>query len=293
MISVRRLRAAFALQCCLLSAALSAQPPGPPQAPRSPRAAAQADLTGNWVAQITEDWRWRMITPPKGDYASVPLNPRGRQVADGWDAAADAAAGEACRAFGAGGIMRLPTRLKIDWTDDSTLRIETDLGTQVRTLHFDRSAPVDAAASWQGHSVAEWLGVPPPANPFGGLVAPSQEAAAARGGAAGSPAAAPARAQPPPARGSLKVVTTNLRPGYLRKNGVPYSERAVVTEYYDRYTMFGNDYLQVVTVVTDPMYLTTPFVVSNQFKREPDASKWNPTPCSTDAPLGAFQPPAF
>jgi hypothetical protein len=276
-----------------LSAALSAQPPAPPPPARSPRAAAQADVTGNWVAQITEDWRWRMITPPKGDYASVPLNPLGRQVADRWDPAADSAAGEACRAFGAGGIMHLPTRLKLAWTNDSTLRIETDLGSQVRTLHFDRAAPADAAPSWQGHSVAEWLGVPPLANPFGGLVAPTQEAAAARGGAPGAAPGGGARAQLPPARGSLKVVTTNLRPGYLRKNGVPYSERAFVTEYYDRFAMFGNDYLHVVTVVTDPTYLTTPFVVSNQFKREPDDSKWNPTPCATDAPLGTFQPPAF
>ena len=84
----------------------------------------------------------------------------------------------------------------------------------------------------------------------------------------GHPRAALRVRQPAPTRGSLKVVTTNLRPGYLRKNGVPYSERAVVTEYYDRFAMFGNDYLQVVTVVADPAYLTTPFVVSNQFKRE-------------------------
>jgi hypothetical protein len=290
MASLRWLRAVTFAWSSFALAAL-AQPPGPPAA-RSPRAAAQVDVTGNWVAQITEDWRWRMITPPKGDYASVPLNPLGRQVADGWDPAADAAAGEACRAFGAGGILRLPTRLKIAWTDESTLRIETDLGSQVRVLNFDRAMHADGAPSWQGHSVAEWLGVPPPANPFGALVAPTQEAAAARSGrpAAGSAAAS---AEPAPTRGSLKVVTTNLRPGYLRKNGVPYSDRAVVTEYFDRFAMFGNDYLQVVTVVTDPTYLTTPFIVSNQFKREPDDSKWNPTPCATDAPVGTFQPPNF
>jgi hypothetical protein len=216
-------------------------------------------------------------------------------VADGWDPAADAAAGEACRAFGAGGIMRLPMRLKIAWTDENTLRFETDLGNQVRTLHFDRAARADTVPRWQGHSMAEWLGVPPPANPFGALVAPTQEAAAARSGRAeaGSAAGGAARAEPAPTRGSLKVVTTNLRPGYLRKNGVPYSEGAVVTEYFDRFAMFGNDYLQVVTVVADPAYLTTPFVVSNQFKREPDDSKWNPTPCMTDAPLGTLQRPAF
>jgi hypothetical protein len=291
--SLRALRAWAALASSAFALAATAQPP-PAQAPRTPRAAAQVDVTGNWVAQITEDWRWRMITPPKGDYASVPLTALGRQVADGWDPAADAAAGEQCRAFGAGGIMRLPTRLKIAWVDDSALRIETDAGQQVRVLNFDRAATPEGPPSWQGDSVAEWLGVPPAANPFGALVAPTQEAAAARAGAGGAgPAGGAARETAPAARGSLKVVTTNLRSGYLRKNGVPYSERAVVTEYYDRFTMFGNDYLQVVTVVADPLYLTTPFVVSNHFKREPDDSQWNPTPCTTDPPLGTFQAPTF
>jgi hypothetical protein len=294
MISVRWLRAAVTLASVAVAATVPAQPPGPPPA-RSPREAAQVDVTGNWVAQITEDWRWRMITPPKGDYASVPLNQLGRQIAERWDPAADAAGGEACRAFGAGGIMRLPTRLKIDWADENTLRIETDLGNQVRVLHFDRAAPAAPAPRWQGHSVAEWFGVPPPANPFGALIAPTQEAAAARGrgAVAGPSAGGAARAGAPVTPGSLKVVTTNLRAGYLRKNGVPYSERAVVTEYYDRFALFGNDYLQVVTVVTDPTYLTTPFAVSNQFKREPDDSSWNPTACATDAPLGTFQAPTF
>jgi hypothetical protein len=299
------MRVASALALCGLALAVGAQPPGPPRAPQPPRsakAAAQADLTGTWVAQITEDWRWRMITPPKGDYASVPLNAAGRQFADRWDAAADVAAGEQCRAFGAGGIMRLPTRVKIAWADDDTLKLETDAGQQTRLFHFDRSARAEAAPSWQGHSLAEWTGGPPP-NPFGPvLTAPTQESSAARRAAAGGPPAGgppgagrpPGAAGAPPAlHGGLKVVTTNLRPGYLRKNGVPYSDKAVVTEYYDRVTLFGNDYLQVVTVVDDPTYLSTPFVVSNQFKRERDDSKWRPTPCATDPPLGPFQPPVF
>jgi hypothetical protein len=288
------------LAFCGVALATAAQPRAP-QPPRSARAAAQADLTGTWVAQITEDWRWRMITPPKGDYASVPLNAAGRQVADRWDPAADVAAGEQCRAFGAGGLMRLPTRVKISWADDETLKLETDAGQQTRLFHFGSVAQLDAAPSWQGRSLAEWTGGPPP-NPFGpALVAPTQEASSARRAAAGAappggPPGGAGGARPadaPPSRGGLKVVTTNLRPGYLRKNGVPYSDTAVVREYYDRLTLFGNDYLQVVTVVTDPTYLTTPFVVSNQFKRERDDSKWHPTPCATDAPLGKFQPPVF
>jgi hypothetical protein len=129
-------------------------------------------------------------------------------------------------------------------------------------------------------------------------VAPTSEASAARAGGAappGAPPGAPRTAAPAaaPSNGGVKVVTTNLRPGYLRKNGVPYGAGAVVTEYFDRLSMFGNDYLEVLTIVTDPEHLTTPFAVSNHFKREPDGSKWNPTPCVTDAPLGTFQPPVI
>src|SRR5262245_18524852 len=91
-------------------------------APQGARQASPVDLTGNWVSVISEDWRFRMVTPPKGDYGAVPLNDEGRRVADTWDAAKDLAAGNACRWFGAGGIMRIPTRLRISWQDDNTLK---------------------------------------------------------------------------------------------------------------------------------------------------------------------------
>jgi hypothetical protein len=82
-------------------------------------------------------------------------------------------------------------------------------------------------------------------------------------------------------------VTTNLRSGYLRKNGLPYSENARLTEYFSRVAGFGNDYLTVLTVVHDPMYLNGDFITSSQFKREPDAFCWNPSPCRTAPPLAA------
>ena len=81
--------------------------------------------------------------------------------------------------------------------------------------------------------------------------------------------------------GSLTVVTTNMRAGYLRKNGVPYSENATVTEYFDVAPQpDGGQLLVVTTVVDDPRYLPQPFIVSSHFKKEADASKWDPTPCS-------------
>lgn len=238
-----------------------AQRGGPPGggAPPSPRAAAPVDLTGYWVSLVTEDWRHRMTTPPKGDYASVPLSPAGRKAADGWDAARDAAAGEQCRAFGVGGIMQVPGRLHITWQDDRTLKVETDAGAQVRLLAFTAApapAPAAAVADWQGVSRASWDRAQGPMGGgfFGG------------GGITG---------------GALRVVTTAMKPGYLRRNGVPYSANAVVTEYFNRFDVPGGDTLLVVsTEVVDPAYLTQPFWTSTQFRRQPDATGWRPTPCA-------------
>src|SRR5690348_12891521 len=107
----------------------------PAQPPRSPQAAAPIDLTGYWVSLVTEDWRWRMMTPPKGDYPSIPLNAAGKSVADGWDPARETA-DDKCKAYGAGNIMRVPTRLHITWENENTLKVETDAGQQTRRFAF-------------------------------------------------------------------------------------------------------------------------------------------------------------
>lgn len=230
---------------------------GPPPAPPAPRAAAPIDLTGYWVSVVTEDWRFRMVTPPKGDYSSVPISNEGRRVADTWDPAKDEAAGNQCKSYGAAAIMRVPGRVHIRWENDNTLRIDTDAGTQTRMFHFGESQPPAGEPAWQGHSVAQW-----------------EVAGAGRGGGRGGPAAQPRG-------GNLKVVTTHMRPGYLRKNGVPYSGNAVLTEYFDRTTESnGDQWLIVTTIVEDPQYLDQPFITSTHFKKLPDASGWNPAPCS-------------
>jgi hypothetical protein len=211
-----------------------------------------------------------MVTPPKGDYASVPLSAEGRKVADAWDLAADEAAGNQCRAFGAGAIMRVPGRVRITWEDDATLRLETDAGQQTRLFRFSRPNPGAALTAlppvgqtertWQGESIAVWLRQPQQRN-FGG----------GRGALTG---------------GSLRVVTRGVRAGYLRPNGVPYSEDAVVTEAFFRHDEPNGDaWFTVTTIVEDARYLNQPFITSTSFKREADESRWNPTPCRTNPPL--------
>jgi hypothetical protein len=237
--------------------------------PPTARASAQVDLTGYWVALVTEDWLWRMITAPVGDATSVPLNFQGQRAAADWDPARDAANGEACRAYGAAGLMRMPLRLHISWADDNTLSIETDAGEQTRLLHFGAAPAMPSEKTWQGVTQAEWT------VPVGGF----DLRAAVSGRAAAPPSGPP--------MGSLKARTTHLRAGYLRRNGVPYSEDAELTEYFSRVSAFGNDYLTVLSVVHDPMYLNDDFVTSSQFKREPDDANWSPTPCRTEPPLAA------
>jgi hypothetical protein len=244
----------------------------------SPRAAAPIDLTGTWVSVITEDWRFRMVTPPVGDVASIPLNEAGRKAAQAWDPAKDIAAGDQCKPYGAAGLLRLPTRLRVSWQDDTTLKLETDNGQQVRLFRFDAGEAAPAGdAQWQGRSVARWetmmegQGQVPPLGGQGGQ----------------NPAGPPAALS-----GGLKVVTTRMRPGYLRRNGVPYSGSAAMTEFFDVLREPNGDTWMIVTsVLDDPTYLAQPFMLSTQFKKEADASKWRPRPCEITPPVTARPAP--
>ena len=242
-----RLIVAACLGLAALTSARAQGHGGAPSSPKTAKAAALYDITGYWVSVVTEDWRFRMVTPPKGDYTGVFLNEQGRKLADAWDPAKDEAAGEQCKSYGAPNLMRVPGRLYITWKDDQTLKIESDAGQQIRVVHF-ASADVPGT-SWQGSSKAVWEMVPV--------------------GRGMSPV------------GSLKVETDHLKPGFLRKNGVPYSAKATMTEYFDRVTESNGDaYLVITTTVEDPVYLARPFLTASHFRKEPDAKGWNPTPCS-------------
>ena len=247
-----------------LGGGLPAQAPAVGGAPTTAKAQALIDLTGYWVSIVNEDWRWRMMTPAKGDYASVPLNAEGRRVADTWDPAKDEREGNQCRAYGAGNIMRIPERLHITWGNDNTLRMDTDAGMQTRLFHFDGSKWLGGTPQLQGDSVAAWekqkqrVGI---LNNLGGPV--------------------------PGKGGTLHVVTTHMKSGYLRKNGVPYSGNAVLTEYYDRFEDDDNSYLIVTSVVDDPKYLNDSFITSGQFRLEPNGSQWKPAPCRPLWPIAA------
>src|SRR3989442_4235513 len=262
----------LALACLFLPSILHAQ--GARGAPPTPKATAPIDLTGYWTAVITEDWHTRMLTAPRGDFGSgppgaivnpntseaigtgenpaaqgnIPYNVKGAQAALKWDPASDEAEGNSCKAYGAPGIMRQPTHLRITWQDENTLKIEADYGTESRLFHFGSSA-AGPESTMQGHSAASWI-------IMGG------RGIVERGG-------------------SLKVVTTRLKPGYYWKNGMPYTGNTMLTEYFRIMKLpDSSTWIRLTQLVEDPEYLAQPYIVNYQFKKLPDGSLWNPTSCS-------------
>jgi hypothetical protein len=150
--------------------------------------------------------------------------------------------------------MRVPGRIRVSWENDNALKIDTEAGTQTRRFVFGAAQQAPAGEpSLQGYSAAAWEIV------GGGRNSQSR-------------------------RGNLKVVTTRLRPGYLRKNGVPYSANAVLTEWYDLITGTAPNnagtYLVITTEVNDPLYLTQTFVTSTHFKKLPDNAPFTPEACT-------------
>ena len=249
----------IALAALQATTGLRAQNQGAPRA-ASPKAEAPIDLTGYWVSQIVDEWRFR-VKPEKGDIPYLPINPEARRIANAWDPDKDAAEGNACKAYGAVGVMQRPGRLHITWQDDVTLKIDADAGTQTRLLHFGPEPAQKGQASLQGYSAAQWVVNGRPMLFTGDTLVPGLNPQSARSG-------------------TLRVTTSNLLPGYLRKNGVPYSSGAVVNEYFNLLAgQNGEVYFVETAMVEDPAYLILPFIRTYAFKKQPDASGWDPTPC--------------
>jgi hypothetical protein len=252
------------------------------QPPQTGKAAAPIDLIGYWVSIVTEDWIYRMTTPKKGDmgsgvngeqgFAPLPTNPEGRRVALAWDPAKDEAEGNQCKSYGAGNFLNVPGRLHITWADDNTLQVELDNGMQTRQFHFGGAMPANSQPSWQGYSTAEWIGN---LDSFERLHLAGAEGRSADlvkqvfGEGGGS------------RNGNLKVLTSGLKAGYLRKNGFPYSDKAKLEEHFRVFTEPNGDIWLITTaLIEDPTYLQEPFIVSRNFKKEANGSKWSPEPCT-------------
>ncbi len=251
----------------VVAPALQAQAPGGAPAlqaqapPPTPKAAAPIDLTGYWVSMIVDEWRFR-VKPEKGDILYIPLNAEARRIATAWDPDKDTAEGNVCKAYGAVGVMQRPGRLHITWENDTTLKVDFDAGTQTRLLHFGPAPAQKGEPGWQGYSAARWVVNGRPLLDTGGTgFVPGINPRSARSG-------------------TLQVTTDNMLPGYLRKNGVPYSGKAVLNEYFNLLSgQNGEAYFVVTAMVDDATYLNQPFIRSYTFKKQANMAGWETTPC--------------
>lgn len=239
---------------------LWAQTPLSGDAAQSARDHAPFDPTGYWVSVIKQNWRFRMIVPGPGEYSDVPINLKAKEAADAWDRNAEEKAGRQCAAYGAAVLMRQPMRLHISWVNQETLKIETDNGMQTRLLHFKPAAQTAIEPSWQGYSRASWHIFKPPEKIFAG----------------------PFDKDDSKTYGSFSVVTDHLLSGLLRKNGIPYSDKTTLQEYWEVHADEDTKdvWMTISAIVQDPEYLQAPYTYNTIFKKEPDGSKWDPAPCS-------------
>jgi len=216
----------------------------------TPPAFAQVDFTGEWAPRFYEDQPERVAGPELGDYLGLPITDAARMRADTWNAAIQTLPEWQCRPHSADYIWRGPSNLHIWKEVDPVTR-------QITAFH------------------AEWLRLVDNIYYLDGRPHPSENAAHTWGGFATAKWEGT----------MLTVNVTHLKEGYVRRNGVPRSDLATVTEHWIRH---GN-WLTVVTIVNDPVYLSEPFIRSTDYELD-EHQLVPPYPCDVveevDRPKG-------
>jgi hypothetical protein len=204
-------------------------------------ALAQVDLTGEWVARYHEDFPERIPGPELGDYLGLPINDAARLRAESWDASILTLPEFQCRPHASDYATR-----------HSNVRIwkEVDTATQqVIAYHLHKE--------WQAQERTIWMdGRPHPPE-----YAPHTWQGFSTGKWEGP---------------MLTITTTHLKEYFIRRNGVPRSEKATVVEHWYRH----GDYLTMATIITDPVYLTEPFIRTSDYYND-QTHEIPPYPCES------------
>ena len=193
----------------------------------STQAAAQVDFSGEWAPRFWEDQPERVAGPELGDFTGIPINDAARARAAAWDAEIQTLPEWQCRPHSADYIWRGPSQLRISKEVDPISR-------EVVAFHAEWLRSVDRAIYLDGRqhppegALHTWAGFS--TGKWEGDV--------------------------------LTVTVTHLKEGYLRRNGLPRSDKATLTEHWIR----NGDFLTVMEVITDPVYLTEPFVRTTDYE---------------------------
>jgi glyoxylase-like metal-dependent hydrolase (beta-lactamase superfamily II) len=190
-------------------------------------ASAQIDFSGEWAPRFWEDQPERVPGPELGDYLGIPISEAARERADTWDASIQTLPEWQCRPHSADYIWRGPSNLRISKEVDPVSR-------EITAFHAEWLRSVDRAIYLDGrpHPPADAL------HTWAGFSTAKWDG------------------------DMLTVTVTHLKEGYLRRNGLPRSDKATLTEHWIR----NGDLLTVMTIVNDPVYLTEPFVRTTDYE---------------------------
>ena len=190
-------------------------------------ASAQVDFSGEWAPRLWEDQPERVPGPELGDYLGIPINEAARLRAESWDASIQTLPEWQCRPHSADYIWRGPSNLRISKEVDPISRETTAFHAEwLRSV--DRAIYLDGRPHPPADALHTWAGFS--TAKWNGDV--------------------------------LTVTVTHLKEGYLRRNGLPRSDKATLTEHWIR----NGDLLTVMTIINDPVYLTEPFVRTTDYE---------------------------
>lgn len=192
---------------------------------------AQADLAGMWAQRFHEELPERGEGPEIGDYTGLPVNDAARLRADSWDASKWTVPERQCEPHPADYAPRGPANLRIGRTVDPVSQEVVSWDVTVMWSLQQRTIFMDGRSHPSPNAQHSWQGFS--TGEWDGDM--------------------------------LKVTTTHLKEGWVRRNGLPRSDKATLTEYFIR----NQDYLTLVTIVDDPVYLTEPLVRTSDWVLDP------------------------
>jgi len=185
---------------------------------------AQMDFAGEWAPVQDED---NTGNPHIGEFIGIPMSEAGRLRSEAWSSSYMTLPEWQCRPHGAMYISRGPSQVRIWKEVDPVSR-------QITAWHAEWLRSIDNPYYMDGRARPSELAP----HTWGGFSTATYEGE------------------------MLKITTTHLKEDYYRRNGVPSSDRATLTQYWIR----RGDYLTWVTIAYDPIYLTEPMIRSSEYR---------------------------
>jgi glyoxylase-like metal-dependent hydrolase (beta-lactamase superfamily II) len=188
---------------------------------------AQVSFVGDWSGRYHEDQPDRVPGEEPGDFSGLPINDAARMFGDSWDVARHSVLEHQCAPYTLPYMFFGPNQFRIWETKNPDTQELISIEMYMGTYQQRRSIWLDGRPHPPEYAPHTYMGY-------------------STGEWNGD---------------TLTITTTHIKAGYFRRGGMPASDRTIVVEHWIRH---GN-LLSQVTIATDPVYLTEPYIRSQEF----------------------------